>query len=835
MRVFLSHSSADKGFVDRVAHNLRPGTFELDSITFDKGGLNAREISAALKRSDLFCLFLSNNSMESSYVDYESVFSQELVASGDIKRVLTICLDAEAFSKYQGFAKHYNMVRKPLSPESAARLIEGTSLSSRQEREEGLHPFVGREAELKSLEDQAVDMSKPLVKGLFVAGNSGSGRSTIAKKFYQNHYPHVRRIFPQIFIEDFQGFDDIFRNIITALRPSITLSELKDKVLDFAGETEENRAKLISEEINSIAENGEALIIHDNGGLLKDNGALLTEFNSIVNYLANRPHPPVVFISPRMTSKALRREENDLVYASVGPLSFDNCKRLLARLLKENSIIVSSSSLDALTDLADQHPFNIYRIVELVKDQSVDIFLANPIDFIDWKHKQTSEYLRTTSLTELDSLILAVFSIAPELDFQTLCDVIKKPSVEISKSIQKMMDLHVVRIEEDRISISPALRVATERDQRIELKDSVRSEVMISLANSLSARLEEENGPITLIDATILATLEGDGPVGKLMEAFILPSHRVWLAKRHYDAKRWSEAIKMSQEALEGKGRLSKSGAIAACRYLALSAARINDQDTFQFGLTYLKKIATDDWSRSNVHFLEGFNYRLSGDLINARLSLLESYNLSIGNRSTARELASVCLNLERPEEAEVYAREAYGYAKQNPFIIDILISCLIHTRKRSCRTDPEVMELLDALESIDREEGRSFYMTRKAEIEHLYGDNRAALQFIGDALAITPKLFEPLRLYSKILLKDGNPSRALEQINLIDRILRSDNKSGNRPHHRQFLSLKAEYYMEIGRYSDAQALISDGRYFSDDDRDSFRKSIEIAKSYRAK
>lgn len=54
MRAFLSHSSKDKGFVERVAQNLRPGNFELDSLTFGKGGLNAQEISNGLSRSDLF-------------------------------------------------------------------------------------------------------------------------------------------------------------------------------------------------------------------------------------------------------------------------------------------------------------------------------------------------------------------------------------------------------------------------------------------------------------------------------------------------------------------------------------------------------------------------------------------------------------------------------------------------------------------------------------------------------------------------------------------------------------------------------------------------------------
>ena len=44
VKVFLSHSSKDKGFVEEVAELLRPGTFELDSQTFDAGLVKSEAI-----------------------------------------------------------------------------------------------------------------------------------------------------------------------------------------------------------------------------------------------------------------------------------------------------------------------------------------------------------------------------------------------------------------------------------------------------------------------------------------------------------------------------------------------------------------------------------------------------------------------------------------------------------------------------------------------------------------------------------------------------------------------------------------------------------------------
>ena len=64
MRAFLSHSSKDKAFVDGVADLLRPGSYELNSVTFDAGLVNATAITDALKRCSIFCLFLSVSSVE---------------------------------------------------------------------------------------------------------------------------------------------------------------------------------------------------------------------------------------------------------------------------------------------------------------------------------------------------------------------------------------------------------------------------------------------------------------------------------------------------------------------------------------------------------------------------------------------------------------------------------------------------------------------------------------------------------------------------------------------------------------------------------------------------
>jgi hypothetical protein len=234
MRAFLSHSSRDKGFVENVASFLKPGTFELDSDTFDASLVNSTAIMNALGRCDLFCLFLSSSSAASPYVDFETLLGVEFFARGSISRFLAICLDDEAFSLASSNVKFFNIVRKGTNEENVARLIQGLLIAVTSDEKLFSHPFIGREDKLAELERQVVDPERPPIKAIFVSGNFGSGRRTLVKKFYQNQYPHVGRVFPTINVDEFAGLDELFRGVLFTLRPSIPAKEITTRIFSFS-------------------------------------------------------------------------------------------------------------------------------------------------------------------------------------------------------------------------------------------------------------------------------------------------------------------------------------------------------------------------------------------------------------------------------------------------------------------------------------------------------------------------------------------------------------------------------------------------------------------------
>ncbi|MBK7101024.1 MAG: toll/interleukin-1 receptor domain-containing protein [Flavobacteriales bacterium] len=76
-KAFLSHSSAQKLFVEEVATQLKDDCL-IDSKSFEEGLESLDEILNALGRTDLFVLFIAEEALESEWVRKEIVTAKRL-------------------------------------------------------------------------------------------------------------------------------------------------------------------------------------------------------------------------------------------------------------------------------------------------------------------------------------------------------------------------------------------------------------------------------------------------------------------------------------------------------------------------------------------------------------------------------------------------------------------------------------------------------------------------------------------------------------------------------------------------------------------------------------
>ncbi len=158
-----------------------------------------------------------------------------------------------------------------------------------------------------------------------------------------------------------------------------------------------------------------------------------------------------------MIPKRLRRAADDLAYLAVRTLDRETSTRLMAKLLRDQNLTAEPSVLDELVKLADGHPFNFYRIVEECKERGIGPFLANPLDYIEWKHRYSSEYIRKLNFNNAEVGILAILLTVPELDFDAIVTALPMTSADLSDALQRLGSLHVIESNEDRFTIAPNL------------------------------------------------------------------------------------------------------------------------------------------------------------------------------------------------------------------------------------------------------------------------------------------------------------------------------------------------------------------------------------------
>ena len=92
LKAFLSHSSAQKTFVEKVAQILGQDNCFLDNKTFESGMQTIEEIIKAIGKSSIFVFFISKEALESEWVKDELSNVREYVDDGVI-RFLPIILN----------------------------------------------------------------------------------------------------------------------------------------------------------------------------------------------------------------------------------------------------------------------------------------------------------------------------------------------------------------------------------------------------------------------------------------------------------------------------------------------------------------------------------------------------------------------------------------------------------------------------------------------------------------------------------------------------------------------------------------------------------------------
>jgi tetratricopeptide (TPR) repeat protein len=277
-------------------------------------------------------------------------------------------------------------------------------------------------------------------------------------------------------------------------------------------------------------------------------------------------------------------------------------------------------------------------------------------------------------------------------------------------------------------AISAPIHDAIRRDKRFGKPEDWRKNVALKIIDSVSQYQEDDQAPVALMEAAALASIIS-GKSQTLVARYVLPSYYLTLAQRAYDNDRYPQAIEFCKRAWDRNSSLSVEGRIETLRLWGISAARLRDEDGLNFALAQLDAFRAKRIARRHGCFLKGFSARLRRRLDEAEQHFLSAYKLAPKNMSINRELANLYRHQQNFVEGEGYARAAHQIAPTNPFIIDVLLECLLGKAAADHPVNQaEIEDLLRDLSKYGDVPGSSFYQTRIAHDLFRKKDRRAAL-----------------------------------------------------------------------------------------------------------
>lgn len=357
MKAFLSHSSKDKHFVREVAKNLGNVQIEYDEYTFEYV-LNAEAIRRALARSDLFVLFLSENSVQSSFVKEEMRAALEARAKGTIKQVLIFSIDGTSYRSLPEWLREINVVQHLGSEKACARKIQASLISLETQRTERSEAYLGREDDEKDLRKALAAAPGVAPVALHAVGHFGIGRKTFLRQSLGKLYPRDFQVFVEVPLQAFEGPEELYRRLYD-LHHVASVQQKTDDFSAFASSPVDEQIEKLTDILTALSQNGEFIVIDDQNGVYTDEGHYHPYLEKMIELVRGSPKPMIAFVQSRMMPFAEREKHSASYHRFLRALSDESIKELLSFSLKDAGVDFTQEQLDQLAEFLDGHPFNV--------------------------------------------------------------------------------------------------------------------------------------------------------------------------------------------------------------------------------------------------------------------------------------------------------------------------------------------------------------------------------------------------------------------------------------------------------------------------------------------
>ena len=382
-RVFLSHSSKDKEYVKKVAECIGYDHCIIDECEFELGMKNVDEIIMGLDRTDIFVYFISDNSLNSSWVKSELNYATEKVGNQieKLKQIYPIIIDKSITYDDKRIAdflkigmRSYNL-RHILKPEIASRKVRAQIvkrlMETDYEYEKEKNFFYGRDSEKiefkKKIEDVTYD---DVLKCIVISGIPGIGRKSLAQATLKDTGLMEPYYFPMLIsLERTESIDDIIRKLMDMGIGEYSIEEISSIT------SMESKIDILAELLIEIQDYQEFLMIEDALCIIGMDGNVKYWFEKAIAKV--KPKLSIAIISEVKLDYIRYRNKHQFQYLYLDELSKTDCLGMLRVLSKNEGVEFDRDDREFVSKCLSGYPPQIEYCVLLAKRNNIEYVKDN--------------------------------------------------------------------------------------------------------------------------------------------------------------------------------------------------------------------------------------------------------------------------------------------------------------------------------------------------------------------------------------------------------------------------------------------------------------------------
>lgn len=814
IKCFLSHSSSDKAsYVRHIAESLTRDSIIYDEMTFEPGMDPAEEILKNLEETSLFIIFLSDEALNSTWVNKEIELAKKLEENGNLKRIFPIIIDKNISytdSRIPQWMKNTKNIQPILSHKIATRRIKERirelSKSAHPNLKERDEIFVGRNDNEKQVELRLDDFYKDPVICFIASGLPGVGRKAFIKyvlkkanviKTYYN--------FPMISLEFSNSIEDFILKISDLGFYNI------DYDLDLLRKSVDEKIELAVNIIKCLHLQNERIIIEDHGVIIQPSGLIASWFEKIIEKIRDTEYLTFCIVGKYRPSFNVLN--NDSFYSQEIPeLSKSERSGLLKRYSDFKELNLQRSDFIFFSEIFTGLPEQVFYAVDLIKNEG--LFSAKR------KSHVIQEFASNKAKVILDDLegnqdkldLLYLLSKFDFISYDFLFDI-----VDDNKFYPILEDFIFGSICEklgangDYIRVNDVIREYVLRNN-FDTKKEFNEKLIKHVKYLLDSDTFEDKDLSDVNFAIQVALSQG----GNIPEKLLIPSYFLKTIIKLYNSKgtsNYRECVKLADRILENSQYMDELIIQKIYFIKCQTLARLKEKTPF---FENVKNVKEPDRS-----FLYGFFYRLTGRPEQAIESYKKVLERKPNDLRVQAELVLVYMQKDMHDEAGNLAERVYNKYQNNVVHINNYLSCLLH-RKKQVLDFSKIESIINVLDSIGSDRAKEMSSSAKAQVLAKKGKFSDAYEILKETILEFPDITYPKLTLADLAIQERNISQLSEALELLEKTSTKYDQN-----HRSYIKYKAILLTLEDRFNEAVQLVE--RELKDNTGNQYIKEI-IAK-----